>query len=46
MIFNQGLVKIFQSRSAENFLIKVRFEISNHGLVDPDQVFDRVRDRD
>jgi hypothetical protein len=44
-VFNQGVLEIFSSRSAENFSIKVWLKNENQGLIDPDQFFDRDHDR-
>ena len=35
--FNQGMLKIFQSKSAEHFSIKVRLRNENQGLIHPDR---------
>jgi hypothetical protein len=43
--FNQGLLKIFQSRFAQIFLITIRLKIFNRGLIDPDRIFNRDHDR-
>ena len=43
--FSQGALKKFQSKSAENFSIKVRLKNKNQSPVDPDPVFNRDRDR-
>jgi fatty acid-binding protein DegV len=45
-VFNQTLLKKFQSRSAENFSIRVCLKNKNQSLIDPDQNFNRDRDRD
>jgi len=42
----QGLLKIFQSRSAQNFSIKVCLKNFMQGLVDPELIFNRDPDRD
>jgi hypothetical protein len=44
-MLNQGLMKNFQSKSARNFSITIRLGIPNRGPVDPEQVFNRDRDR-
>jgi len=44
--FNQGLLKIFQSKSAEKFSIKVRLKNKSQSPIVPDRFFDRDRDRD
>ena len=35
--FSQGMLKIFQSKSAEKFSIKVRLRNENQSLIDPDR---------
>jgi len=42
--FSQGAIKKNQSKSAENFSIKVRLKNKNQSLIDPDPVFDLDRD--
>jgi hypothetical protein len=44
--FNQGVPKIFPSKSAGIFSIKVRLKNKNQSLIDPDQVFNHDPDRD
>jgi len=43
--FRQDPVENLKSGFDEKNKIKVRFEISNHGLVDPEQVFNHDHDR-
>jgi hypothetical protein len=43
--FNQGLLEIFQSKSAQKFSIRVRLKNENQGSIDPDRFFNRDRDR-
>ncbi|WP_321506123.1 hypothetical protein [uncultured Methanoregula sp.] len=45
-VFNQSLVEIFSSRSAENFSIKVRLKNKNQGFIDLRAVFNHDLDRD
>ena len=44
--FNQGSLKIFQSKSARKILIRVRLKFGNQTLIDPELFFDQGRDRD
>jgi hypothetical protein len=45
-VFNQRSLEFFQARSAENFSIRVCLKNENRSLIDPDQNFNRDRDRD
>jgi len=42
---NQGLLEIFQSRSAQKFSITIRLKKENQSPIDPELFFDRDRDR-
>jgi hypothetical protein len=43
--FHQGLPENFQSKSAQKFSITIRLKKENQNSIDPDQFFDRDRDR-
>jgi len=45
VIFNQTLPENFRSKSAHNIPITIRLKNPKQGSIDPDQIFNRDRDR-